>query len=141
MGRGSFREGPHLRILSGVSEFDVGRFAGVARRVEVGDLVGEKRQLVGIVGDQDDREAGLARVAQRLDEQVARAEVEAVGGFVEEEDLRIGRQDAREEHALLLSAGEFGERAACEIIDGEGLHALVDRSFALADPAEERQRR
>ena len=73
------------------------------------DPVADGEQAVEIVRDHEHREA--ERFLQRGDEIVeiaGRNRIEARGRLVEEDDLRIERERARERHALGHAAREFG---------------------------------
>ena len=55
----------------------------------------------------DDGGTTLQEVGDRILDQVFRDGVEARGGFVENQDRRIGEDGAGDRHALPLAAGEF----------------------------------
>ena len=72
------------------------------------DVVGQRQRLVLAVGDLDEGDAELFLQALQLaahphpQERIERRE-----RLVEEQDLRLGDQCARQRHALLLAAGEL----------------------------------
>ena len=82
------------------------------------DEVGQRHRLFLAVGDMDegDAEPRLQRL-QLLAHLDAQERVERRQRLVEQQDLRIGDQRARQRHALLLAAGELRRQAA-----GVGLH-------------------
>lgn len=69
------------------------------------DLRGDLRDVVHAVGDDHDGASGLlAVVADEVQDDVPAAGVEASGGLVEDEDLRLHRHDAGDGHAAFLTA-------------------------------------
>src|SRR5208337_2135802 len=101
-------------VLPGV-QLEVAALRGVQR------LVGAALQDAAILHDQDllgaanggktvrDNECGAAahQVAQTLLDERLRFGVEAGGGFVENQDARIGKNGAGDGDALLLAAGQL----------------------------------
>ena len=81
------------------------------------DLVAEQERLVDVVRDEHDRLVELALQADELLLQVgAHDGVDRAERLVHEQDVRIGRESARDADALLLAAGQLarvalGERA------------------------------
>ena len=63
-----------------------------------------------VVGDEDDRAALLAQLAEQLEDVRAGFRVEVAGRFVGKDDLRIVDQRARDRHALHLAAAELERR-------------------------------
>ncbi len=91
-------------------QIDVGLCADLfdAARVHHDDAVGDGEGFGLIVRDVDRRLVGLAlEVEDRILERVAQVAVERGERFVEEQDARVGGQDARQGHALLLAPGEL----------------------------------
>jgi hypothetical protein len=84
-----------------------------AALVHDADLVGHGEGLVLIVGHQ--HRGGAARLddlAHLQRQALAQGHVEVREGLVEQQQLRPGRQRARQRHPLLLSAGELVREAA-----------------------------
>ena len=75
--------------------------------------------------DEHHREAALA-VERAIDvhDRGRRPGIDAGGRLVEEEDLRLGRERARDQHALLLAAGERPERLLGDGVQADLLEAL-----------------
>ena len=72
------------------------------------DAVGEAQQLGQFGGDDDD---ALALVGQLLDDAVdlvLGADVDAAGGFVQDQQVRVGEHPLGQDHLLLVAAGELG---------------------------------
>ena len=75
---------------------------------EDGDPVGERRGVDEVVRDEDRRQAELAQeLAQLGPDAAARVRVERGHRLVEQQDLRVARERARERDALALAAGEL----------------------------------
>ena len=66
----------------------------------------EPVRLLHVVRREDEGDAALVQAAQRLPQQAPRLGIEAGGGLVEQHHLRVVHQRARDQHALLLAAGE-----------------------------------
>ena len=81
------------------------------------------------------------QVAQRIDLLV----VEAAGRFIEQQDLRIGSERARQFHAFLGSERQAGNRDMGDFFEREivqdFMDALVERGLAAANPGKSRASR
>jgi len=84
-------------------------------RREDDHAVGEEHGLGDVVRDEDRRLLGLAPDAEKLLlHRLSRLRVERGERLVEQEQLRVGREGAREVDALLHTAGELGRPAVGE---------------------------
>ena len=91
---------PSTSTAAGVEHADL---AAVAHH---DDALGQSKHLLELGGDEDDRKS-LARQLGDLALDVGlRADVDAAGRLVEDDQLRGGRQPAGEQHLLLVAAGE-----------------------------------
>lgn len=119
-----------------------GEFLGAAV-VEGDGAGGEAVHHGAVVGDEDD---GAFVVVEVVLHETLGIDVEVVGGFVEEEDFRLGEEELGHGDAHLPAAGEFaaiaGEVGVLEAEAGEdgldfGLHAggivSVEEELELAD--------
>ena len=79
--------------------------------VDDGHAVAELLGLFDVVGGQQDGALLAAQVLHQLVDFQARLRVEAGGGLVEEQHLRIVEQRQRQGQPLLLSAGELASTA------------------------------
>ena len=59
-------------------------------------------------------DVGHVEVAHELEDLVLVADVEVVGGLVEQEVAGLLREGAGDQHALLLAAGQRRRRRVCE---------------------------
>ena len=77
------------------------------------EVVGQRQRFFRVVRDQHSGDVLAADLRQRLLAQLAaQAGVEAGKRLVEQKQLRLHRQSARQRHALLLAAGERIDAAA-----------------------------
>ncbi len=74
--------------------------------------------------DQEDAQALLLELAERLDQHLDDRRREALGGLVHDQQLRVRDQGAADREHLLLAAGELG--AAVALALGEPREELVD---------------
>ena len=120
---------------------------GDAALVEQQDLRGFRRQFFEVVGDHHDRGRGRAGAVHHVDggqDLFAGEQVEAVGGFVEQQKFRFDRQRAGDEaaHAFAAAHGgvgvgrDVGEADEGEEAVGVGFHLGGD-GVVEADAAEE----
>ena len=63
---------------------------------------------IALMSDEDDRSASLMQVVEQAEDVVGGDRVEVSGGFVSQDERRIGHECAGDGHPLLLAAGEFG---------------------------------
>ena len=61
------------------------------------------------------------KVGEQVENIVTRGDVDAAGGFVHEHELRAPKERSREEHALLLPAGEFADVTLGQIANTQAL--------------------
>ncbi len=122
---------------------DLGRssFRELAPEIERHDVIGDRHDEAHVMLDQQHGHVALvADAADQVAEHIDFFMIEAAGGFVEQQDLRIGGERTRELDALLGAEGQsrhhrVGDASRVEI--GEDLvDLLVDVGFALADPGE-----
>ena len=105
-------------------------------RADLDDLaVGHEHDAVGglagkahLVGHDDHRHALLGEADHDVEHLVDHLGVEGGGRLVEEHDLGVHRERARDRDALLLAAGELGRVLLGLVRDAEGkARALLDR--------------
>src|SRR5688500_10051316 len=99
--------------------------------VQHGHQFGELEDLGNLVTDYDRREAVPAvQVGDQLVDRVHEDGIEAGGGLVEEDDLRLGYQRARDGHALAHAAGYLGRIFRLHALEPDlaerRIHALDD---------------
>src|SRR2546421_6875442 len=87
-----------------------------------GNFVASLENVLHVVADNHRAQSGHECAAKEAQEIFARADVEAFGGFVENEDVGLAGDSAGEEEALLLAATEAGEAAVGEVFDGQRAH-------------------
>src|ERR1035441_5502091 len=109
--RGTVRSGISKLVFEGVLE----RKAGV----------GTRRGDVQLVRGEDDRAPLVGAAPHRVDHEESVARIEVRGRLVEEEDLGLAGQDAREKDALAFAAAH---RAEIGLGEREGVH-LGERGF------------
>ena len=105
----------------------------------VGDVAGEAH----LVGHDDHRHALLGQLAHDVEDAAHQLGVERARGLVEEHDVGLHRQGARDGHALLLAAGELvgevvgalGETDAGELLTGDarGLLGAATQHLLLGE--------
>jgi hypothetical protein len=88
---------------------------------------GGRRQLLEVVGDEDGRDAGVDAVEQvdRLEELLARGDVEAGRWLVEQQEPRIADEGAGDEGPAALSVGQGGPSLACFPGQAQGVGQAV----------------
>ncbi len=102
-------------------------------RVHDDDLVGDLDRLLLVVRDEDRRDVHLVvQPQQPLAQLLAHARVERAERLVEQQHLRLGRERARERHALPLAAGELRRIALAEPVELHELEQLVRRARAIS---------
>ena len=91
---------------------------------------------VVLVGDHDDRLAGVVELAEHLHDLVAGLGVEVAGGLVGQDDVGVVDQRAGDRDALLLAAGELGRAVVEPVVQadqpGQLQGPLLDRRGDLA---------
>jgi len=73
------------------------------------------------VGHDDHRHAVLGELDHDIEDLVDHLGVQRAGRLVEEHDLRMHREGARDGHALLLAAGELSRELGCLLGDADAL--------------------
>ncbi len=112
---------------------------GFAGRPVPGDPAagGEQQQPVAevetehAVGDHDDGSAVVGEAAQHLHDGAVHAGVESAGGFVEEQQGRLGEQFEGDADALALAAGEAGDDLVAAGCEAEFVDHLGDAGGAF----------
>jgi len=84
-----------------------GEFAGGAAVAEDEDAGAVADDFVEFGGNEENREAVGAELGDELFDLGLGADVDAAGGFVEDDDGGLGREPAGEEDFLLVAAGEI----------------------------------
>ena len=93
------------------------------------DPVAQALQLQRIGTENQHRRPVRGEPTQRLIDLEARANIDALGRFIDQKDTRIGRQFAREQQLLLVAAGKLRRRRAdTRRLDRETLHHLTRKS-------------
>ena len=91
------------------------------------NLVRDLHRLVLVVGDEDGGDVDdIVKLSQPLAQLSANASVEGAERLVEQEHLRLGRERAREAHALPLSARELRGVPVAEALELDEVEQLVD---------------
>ena len=99
-----------------------------AALVHVPDAVGDLARKVHLVGDDHHRAAGLGDHADDGLDFADHGGVQRGGGLVEQDDLRVHGQRARDGDTLLLTTGQLvriGERLGGQTDLGQQVHGLV----------------
>ncbi len=96
---------------------------------EEDDAVDFGDDVVEVVGDEKDADAGLGEVAKLLADFAEGWEVEAGGGFVEEEGVGVVNEGAGDEEAAGFAGREFVEPAVGQVSDFEAGHGLGGGGF------------
>jgi len=99
--------------------------------VDDGDLVADPLRLGHDVGREDDRESALPHVADQIDQPARGHGVEARGGLVQDQDLGLVEEDARDREPLLHARRHLAHALVEELVELEGLPELLD---PLGDP-------
>ena len=94
----------HQRFLGRLRAGDLAGDAPLAHRV---DPVADPEQFGQLGGDDDDGFAGVGERVDDLVDLVLRADVDAAGRLVEDENVRLGEQPLAEDDLLLVAAGEL----------------------------------
>ncbi len=95
------------------------------------DLVGQRQRLGLVVGDIDEGDAGAALQLLELDAHaLAQLGVEIGQRLVEQQDVGLDHQRARQRDALLLAAGQFVRIAALEPGQVDQRQRLLDLALA-----------
>ena len=105
-----------------------------------GHTVAEPFGFIHVVGGEQDGAAGAAEFLDEVPELAAGLGIEAGGGFIEEDHLRIPHQGAGEREALLLAAGEIAHPRAGFLFEFHQADDFLRRGAALEEAAEERDR-
>ena len=118
-----------------------GMLVEVARLADLLDLarvhqhhaVGDLHGLLLVVRDEDRRHVDVVvEAAQPCSQLLADAGVERTEGLVEQEDLRLDGERARERHTLPLTAGELGRVAVGKALQLHEREQLVHPGAHLA---------
>jgi hypothetical protein len=65
--------------------------------------IGDAVEKVAVVADDQDR---LVRFQQKILQPLGGVDVEMVGGFVQQHQIRLGEEELREQETILLSSGQ-----------------------------------
>ena len=96
------------------------------------DPVREQERLVLVVRDEQERDPDALLQVLELDlHLVAKLRVERRHRLVEQQELRLEHERARERHALLLAAGQLGDGAPGEAFEAHEPERLRDLAFDL----------
>ena len=116
----------------------VGWAVGDDGAVEADDAGEVNGDGVDFVGGEDDGDAGVVEVVEEVHYVVAGFDVDAGGGFVQQEEFGAADEGAGEEDALLLAAGELSDVAFGQAGDAQSLHHILGEfAFLFAEPGEE----
>ncbi len=75
-----------------------------------GDAVGHPEDLLHLGGDHDDRLALVGELVEQVVDLLLRADVDAPGGLVEDQDVAVALQPLGQHDLLLVAAGEVADR-------------------------------
>ena len=78
---------------------------------------------------QDDRHTVLVQVCEQMKNVMPGGHIHATGGLVEQEQLRLAIEGAREEHALLLSTRQLSNLPVGQLCDVQPLEHLHGARF------------
>ena len=115
--------GGHDAFFGGVGAGDVGGEAALAHDE---DAVAHAEDLGELGGDHDDGDPLLGELGDQGVDLGLGADVDAAGGFVEDENLRLGGEPAGDDDLLLVAAGEGADAllhrrgADAEVVDVAG---------------------
>ena len=113
----------------------------LAAEIQRDHMVGDRHHQAHVMFDQQHGHLALvANAADQVAEHMDFLVVEAAGGLVEQQDLRIGGQRARQLDALLGAERQAGNRDMGDVFEVEiaedFVDALVERGLAAADPGQ-----
>ena len=101
----------------------------LAAEIQRDDVVGDRHHETHVMLDQQHGDvAVVADAADQVAEHVDFLVVEAAGGLVEQQDLRLGRQRARQLDALLGAERQPGHHGVRDVLEIEIVEDLVDAS-------------
>ena len=92
------------------------------------DAVGDRQDLRQLRADRDDRDAAARHAVEQLVDLGLGGDVDAAGRLVDDQDLGLERQPARQHHLLLVAAGEVADQLV------GARHADVEASPGSARP-------
>ena len=130
-----FRGQGHNFLLAGVSGV---HFASQTAAGHDQDAVTDAQQLGHFRRNHQNRLALVGQIDDQLVNFILGAHVDAAGGLVQEQDLRVGQQPAAQNDLLLVAAGQaadlrlLGGRLGAHGVDGP-LGVLLHGAFAEAD--------
>src|SRR6516164_1593876 len=121
------------RLLGpGVSKECVGRAAlDHASAMHEHDLAGEAPRLAEVMRRHHHLDPARSNDADDVLDRLGRGRVEARGRLVEQENLRLFGESARERQPLLLAAGELSRRPAAEAAEADDSDEFVDAGSAI----------
>ena len=100
--------------------------------VDDGDPVAEQLDLFHVVAGVDDAHAALAvQLEHAFEDVVAALRIDAYGGLIQEEQLRLVHQSSGDVHAALHPAGEFLDRVVLAVGQRNDLQHIIDPLFEL----------
>jgi hypothetical protein len=107
--------------------------------VEAGDAVGNGADGAEVVADEDDRQPEVRlKTLDEFDEPLLAGRVDAGRRLVQEQQLRAGREGARDVRALQLPAGQFADGLVGVVGDADALEQRVgEREVGRRVAAEE----
>ena len=110
-----------------------GMYSAIDRAVaHVQDAVRIEVDFRGLVGNQEDRHALVCKLADDLEDPVARADINADGGGVQDEERRLGGQPLGKDDALLVAAREGRHRiVGMTYLHREAFDPMVDETLLL----------
>ncbi len=82
--------------------------------------------LDAVLGEDDGHAEVMDEAGDGREHLLGSGRVEGGGGFVEDEDLRVGGQHRADGHALLLASGQLPERGVAQLGDAEEVQGLLD---------------
>jgi hypothetical protein len=126
------QELPHHRLF-GAQQHLAGAEHGEVAVVEQADVVGDRARGVDVVGDDEERRAGvLAEIDDQLVEERRADRVEAGVGLVEQHDLRVEHERSGEPGALAHAAGDLAGELGLRALEADHVDLVHDDAADLA---------
>ena len=129
LGRAQRRDEPFRRVLR-----------DQVAVIDDGNPVAEYFGFVHVMRCQQHRPARFAELCEDVPELPARLRIESCGRLVEEQQVGISCQGARDRQPLLLSSRELHDPAATLPLQFDECQQLVDRLAAVIERSEDTQR-
>src|SRR5579883_1841162 len=103
-----------------------------ATAMQQGDTVAAEEDVVGVVRREHDGDAGAGEGRDLAQDTHLIAEIERRGGLVHDQDARLLRQRAGDQHELALAAADLGIDALLEMLDAEHAKRALRHGAVMA---------